>query len=409
MNGDRAESERLRRHSPGTRHLAVSLFRLPILALATSTSLVAAQGQGVRELVLEANGSPITIGSQVVPIARYVRVVPLPGGGTLVVQSMTPEIVRVDSAMRRLVKIGRKGKGPGEYEMAAFAGVVGDTVWITDLATRRLTMLPKLAGGKAITSPINGWSNGTLGVGSLAALTPDGSAMALAGGDSRLMASGLVQRVPLLRLTRDGAKVLDTLATLDVRHAAHVVAGPSGMTIEQMFSDQSLWAASGSGSAFAVVHQPDGDFQARSISVYTRAGKIRYAVALPFPVVSFSVNLARQIVEARFREASAIYGSSTAVPDRENFMRSLFVPRNRVPISDIVVGDDGAVLLRGNDWTGTLVEYVALRSDGTVRGRLRVPREQWIRAFTGDQVWSVRPNDAGEFRLVRQRIASRTP
>ena len=73
---------------------------------------------------------------------------------------------------------------------------------------------------------------------------------------------------------------------------------------------------------------------------------------------------------------------------------------------EAVVGDDGSVLLRGNDWTGSRVSYTWIRPDGSIRGTLVVPVNQFIRAVTLNEIWSIEERTDGDNRLIRQAVGS---
>ncbi len=66
----------------------------------------------------------------------------LADGRIVVANQGTSEIRFFDLEGRRLLSVGRKGSGPGEFErIASLAVAAGDTVLVFDRATRRLTVL----------------------------------------------------------------------------------------------------------------------------------------------------------------------------------------------------------------------------------------------------------------------------
>ncbi len=139
--------------------------------------------------------------------------------------------------------------------------------WVFDVGSRRITLIPSFGTGRPTTIPFVGGFVSGVTISTIAALSPDGSAIATSGGDARLAAAGTVQRLPLLRTSRDGAKIMDTVAMLDIHHAVRTVQVGSNratQTTEEPFSDKSVWAVSPDGAYVAVVTQPDGPGQTRT-------------------------------------------------------------------------------------------------------------------------------------------------
>jgi hypothetical protein len=79
------------------------------------------------------------------PSAVVVR----PDGTTYIADGALKKFLVYDSTGKFLKAIGRPGKGPGEYNMIARAGLSGDTLWAYDPSTSRITFLT--ANGQAST------------------------------------------------------------------------------------------------------------------------------------------------------------------------------------------------------------------------------------------------------------------
>jgi hypothetical protein len=90
--------------------------------------------------------------------------------------------------------------------------------------------------------------------------------------------------------------------------------------------------------------------------------------------------------------------------ERESFLVELFVPKMRTPVSDLLVSNEGDILLRGNDWARRDVEQIMIAKDGKVIGRFRIPAAQLVKAFDRKRIWSVRQNDDGEWELILQPL-----
>lgn len=64
-------------------------------------------------------------------------------GRVIIAQSGDSPLVVVDSAFRSVKTVGRRGAGPGEYFVPSAIFETGDTIWVVDGSTRRLTSLTK--------------------------------------------------------------------------------------------------------------------------------------------------------------------------------------------------------------------------------------------------------------------------
>lgn len=67
----------------------------------------------------------------------------LSDGRVIIAQSGDSPLVVVDSAFRSVKTVGRRGEGPGEYLVPSAIFETGDTIWVVDGSTRRLTSLTK--------------------------------------------------------------------------------------------------------------------------------------------------------------------------------------------------------------------------------------------------------------------------
>lgn len=70
----------------------------------------------------------------------YIRgLLPLPHGDVLLLEGRGTTVWRLDSLGRVLHSVARFGAGPGEVKAASTMGLLGDTLWISDVALRRVT------------------------------------------------------------------------------------------------------------------------------------------------------------------------------------------------------------------------------------------------------------------------------
>lgn len=341
---------------------------------------------------------------------KFVRITVAPNGTVFLLQPYTPVVQRFNATGGVASNIGRKGSGPGELTLPAWMGLLSDTLWVFDVGNRRLTMWPNWGSGKAKTIPFTGSVLQGASIRSIASLSPDGTALATSGGDARLAALGEVQRLPLVRTSRDGSKILDTVAMLDLNHSIRTVeigADRATRTSEEPFSDKSLWAASPNGKWVAVVTQPDGEAN-RHVSLFDAKGSRIYSARIPFARISITPSEAKAILEERYDAMIEILGErSSSAPTRSQFFDGVYMPRFRVPVSDVVVSNDGVVVLRGNDWTGKSVDYAWMTARGSFTGFVTLPRNQYVKVVSSDRFWSVIETADGGLRLVRQQVMTK--
>jgi hypothetical protein len=147
----------------------------------------------------------------------------------------------------------------------------------------------------------------------------------------------------------------------------------------------------------------------KSIQLLSVTGEQRHRVRLPFADAPLNASIASRLIDSQYTAATEVLRSrgSPVTIDRFQHAAGVYRPRRVVPISGLVVGDDGAVLLRGNDWTGSTVTYAWLRPNGTLRGTLVLPIAHTIKALRGDVIWSVHETEAGLLRLLRQTVGER--
>jgi len=266
-------------------------------------------------------------------------------------------------------------------------------------------MLPEWGAGTPSSFVVVGSRDRTFMTGLPLAITPDSHAVVgVLAIDQRLNQFGAIQRLPLLRTTRDGSHTSDTLLLLDGRNATLTIDLPNkeGRIVQrQPMGDGSLSAVSHDGTKVVHVERTDGAV----VTLRTTAARTIYTRRLTEPTVPLTRVDASTISQSALDDLNASLRKSGAPPiTRADYERNLYVPKSRVPVTDVVLGDDGTVLLRGNDWIGDVVRYTWLTANGTTLGSFEVSVRQFIRAVAGKQIWSTLEDADGDIRIVRQRL-----
>jgi len=187
----------------------------------------------------------------------------LPNGGIAVAEGATSEVRLFDEAGMHLASIGRRGKGPGEFQVVSGLFAYGDdSVLAYDQGERRATVLP-LAGGmpRVVTNPVAG------------NLTAFG---VMADGRMLLYNPGLYRRGRAAGLQWETTDI----AVLDIRNGSGTVIGqlpsrellvdPAGQSGELAPNHAAIWAGSADGFYWGrsdrfEIRRFDGEGRLRSI------------------------------------------------------------------------------------------------------------------------------------------------
>jgi len=316
---------------------------------------------------------------------RVSGLLPLASGSVAVVDGGNHELVvfRSDGGLSH--RVGRSGRGPGEYLRISSAGSIGDTLWVIDHGQRRILLYA--AGGTPIRTITYAPAI------ALTAVLPAGLAVG-----TQPTALGSQQafrdaRLPLILANREGS-VRDTLAQLASRNRWLVLPTRQGgytmLPGEQLFSDATI-----------VVLTPDG----QGLYVVDRAPATSTGSAT-FRVVAFAPDgrtrwnrsysyTARRVEQARsdslWREVQRRFRRSEHA--EADVRRALFLPEFYPPITSAFAGRDGALWLRREESKEADVAYVVISADGTSKATLSVPLGLTLVAADGNRVWGVQKDE----------------
>jgi hypothetical protein len=329
--------------------------------------------------------------------------------GAVVMLAATREALFIVNGVSPARRIGRRGAGPGEYLRISGFGWLGDTLWISDEGTSRITFLTAGNLDKVRTQLFRPAAMTRAFMTQPLALTPDGKAICGLLSTGAMNAMDLLQSEPLARVSRDGKSGWDTLMLLDVRHRTHeVMNGKVKITATQLMSDASLWAISRNGKfSLSVDRSDDASTSLRPIVVVAQRTDKRplFRVELPSPRVRTTQSDVDRLLKAKVHAFNMARTEDWIPPvTAATYGRNMFIPRFRIPVTEAIIGDDGTALLRGNDWNGATVTYTWIKPDGTRRGTFDMPVRQFVRAVSGNWIWSIEEDEDGGARLVRQEV-----
>lgn len=328
-------------------------------------------------------------------------------GRVYVAQPMDRQI-RVFSADGRFVHVmGGRGGGPGEFQNIAAFGLLGDSVWASDLSREAVTWFSR-QGELLRTVPWRLRSN-------------EGDTEP--GVPEKILGNGAAVASPKMRFTRNEARdprrlpvylvdgdhrVVRKLASIDVakRFLAMTHSGGRLVSSYQPLRDIPLVDADENDGKVVVLRRPaaeDGGPARFSLSFYSPDGDSIGAWAVryrPVPVTGASVERYVDRAASRLTQGRARLPEGEA---EEIAREALYLPDFHPPVSEMVVGREGTIWLR-RERTGERDRWEAYGEEGEKLGQLSIDRDIRILAAEGDVLWGARRTEAGVPQVVRLAI-----
>lgn len=315
------------------------------------------RGQAVPTLLAALLG-PVPLAAQepAVPTHRLTHVATIPGAGhddayflthvmsviadegTLVVHDHNPEpsLMAFDAGGRFLHRIGREGRGPGEYLVIRALGFLGDTLWITDPRQRRVTWYRE---GELVR--VETWGEPDL-VASPVAFLEGGTVVAYE-------TAGTDRFRPLVR-QREGTVVaeLPVLRTESTNVRRNVSFRDQPLNMVNPFAATALTARGPDGSGIAWVERlrPMADTTSSYRVVRWRHGALttRQVEYQPAPLPNWERERWDEVVEAYVTQLGARAGYSRRDLTRA-FEDAFPVPDHALPVYQAELDDEGHVWL----------------------------------------------------------------
>jgi hypothetical protein len=289
-------------------------------------------------------------------------------------------------------RIGRTGRGPGEFTRLTAVGVVRDTLWVFDGAQLR-SVFYSLDGQALATIPSNG--------GWLALVTSAGSMGRQLGAG---VAEARAQELPLVLMTRDGIPT-DTVAWVPSAHTRVLIPRPDGSftLAAQHFTDAGITVAAPGGRLVFIVD--------RSVAHSSENAA--------FGVVALAAN-GDTLWSRRYRytpkrveseRADSVWKALAPVFSRAGhsdaeIREALFLPTYYPPVSSAFSGLDGSLWIRRESGEDA-IEYNVLSSNGDFIANLSVPAKFYLVAASTVYAWGVQTDDFDVPSIVRFRIQKR--
>lgn len=321
-----------------------------------------------------------------------------PDGSVAVAQPLDGDVRVFDSAGRPLRTIGRRGRGPGEFENAYSVQWLGDTLVTVDPALIRETLFS--AAGRVLGS----FSATPKGLSEEYSarfpfwLARDGTLLEKA--EPRMLGSALP--ILYLRIERAGT-IVDTLLPDSTPHRyAFFKEGLSG----QPFLDDPVTAPSVDGALFAVVRRKvaeTAETDSFRVTVLRSSRDTVYSRAYRYTPIPLPGRLVDSLVAIQARAMLHLFGGDSALAVR-TIHDAILIPKYTPPISQALFADDGDLWLRREDLPGARQRWMVLDSVGDPVGRVALPQDLLVKLVHGSALWGVAFDSLGVPYVVRDRI-----
>jgi hypothetical protein len=347
----------------------------------------------------------LRIGSDTMPdeILTTVGGIAVGAGGTVYVIQPREGLVKVFNARGRFVRtIGRRGAGPGEFQLPRGSGWKGDSLWVADLAQRRISFFSP--DGRFLRMQQVPLPSVAL------AIARDGTIIAAGSAPAQAVALGQVSRVPLLRIRGEPSSI-DTLAMLDIRNQVWRIASdpaPAAATmyVDQPFSPATLWNMSADGrSLWMLDRSPASDARPASFEVtrLTLSSNARDSWRLPYSPVVVSAKTVDSIVGLEVKRGLDRRTFANASVAEVEVRRGLYLPTHAPPVSDFLPGRDGTLWIRLATREADS-RWIVVDASGQVEATVRIPGNVRVMQADRTAVWGSARDSLGVEAVVRYAL-----
>jgi hypothetical protein len=301
-------------------------------------------------------------------------------------------------------RIGRRGEGPGEFQQADGHGFIGDTLWVRNWPTPRISLFTKDGShistrrtpydfGRSFSSPSG-----------ISGFLPGGRAFAdppspVLGVDDRI-------RLPLLIGPRNMQRP-DTVVLLTNPRGFHVPR--VGSWAYDPMPASPLFAVSSRGSGFVTVTWDDAEHGSMKVRLVEPDGRLRWERSLPIArmlvprsvrdsIIAVAASKARPQIEAARRRGQPITGSL-----QDLAAAGLDLPRYYPPARRVVLGVDESVWIEQTIGLGT-GSWLVLDSAGRPSFQVQTPRGFKVHEATTSALWGITTDELDVPYMVKLRL-----
>ncbi|MEX0891335.1 MAG: hypothetical protein WEB88_04125 [Gemmatimonadota bacterium] len=317
--------------------------------------------------------------------------------------------------------IGRRGGGPGEFQFVSGLGFQGDTLWVSDSPSRRVSWFgPDGAFLDSREWATERWSMEAPARGAYLptppeVILPDGSGVTLTGRAIAMMTGGapearepsLVRGSPIVRFDTTGT-ILDTLAWEQNRSGNTLLNFQGRPLVMRMpVNDGPLVAIARDGGGAVVAERtlPPGPEPGWLLRRLTSGRDTVFERRLPYTPVPLPGAYVTRLAEERAAAYSRGAPGLTAAQIEAAWRDADFVPETLPPVTGLVATQDGRIWVRREEpAAGEPARWEVFDAQGQAIGRLQLPAAQQVQAAAGDRLVVLEHDELDVPYLVVYRI-----
>lgn len=330
----------------------------------------------------------------------------LGANGAVYISQPQEQRIKVFSSSGELVlTIGRKGDGPGEFSSIGSMGWLGDTLYVSDPYSRRVSLFRP--DGTYVRSISNNWPaiQDVYRVLGIDRLMDDGTVVVATQVPSQLIADGSVTALPLVRMDTAGS-VLATVAEISVRNSQMAMpVGNGALYSPQPFGDAPLFGVSPVGDFVVVLDRRAATSHQDAIMRFikiTSGGDTVVTQGMLYDPVRFQTELIDSILDHRSAAVTGLFGSAREA--RAAFSERIFRPSFFPPASAIAVASEDMVFIRREALSSSEALWEVVTSEGTHLGSVSMPSSGRVFRANGNEVWATVRDEFDVTYVVRYRV-----
>jgi hypothetical protein len=284
-----------------------------------------------------------------------------------------------------LRSIGRRGQGPGEFQVVGRMGWMRDTLWVVDFGRLQL-FDSNLEFARSITFPT---------------LRPPAGIRRVIPGP--ILADGSILGIPVMAddgraapivLLSSAGEITDTLAhvlTSETYVRISIPDSPQPGNVANPWTDDPIWASEPDGEAIIIVNRPTPERASGASFAIIRIG-INGDTLFHRGIDYLPTELTADHADPWFNSMAQRLGQLLSVTEAQAeraIRRAIQPPRYHIPVSRMVVGQDGTIWLRREDIGREAVDWQVFDRSGVVLGRVSLPSTFDMHRARTDRVWGV--------------------
>jgi hypothetical protein len=325
-------------------------------------------------------------------------------------------LIRMHSADGELLgTFGGEGEGPGEFGgigSMGWLGGVNDTIWVDDFQLRRVSYFSSdgtFARSVQITNP----PYREFMRPGVQALLPDGTALGMPSFPSRMLATGEITSIPILRFSIDGGETTPVVET-DPRNRQLAIACGTGLSYSgQPYGDAPITAFSGETGRIAVIERRAATQPAEAlfrVTVLNAGADTLWSRDYRYEPIQVPAAERDSVLDSRLERGREFAGRVGGCDTDAEVRAKLYLPAFRPPVSSAQISSDDSVwLLLATEPAAGVNRWLALDPEGEPKAKLELPGNQRLMDVVGTTAWAIETDALGVQYVVRLWVGPAEP